>query len=95
MSLSDVCSDFVATMREAESDAARRDAVIELQQAVEHYRDYPISYGSELQTVADACAEFLGGPPTLNADAVERIIFVADTVRAFLDMLPGAEAPSS
>jgi hypothetical protein len=95
MSLSDTCFDFVAQMQAAPSDEARREAVTDLQRAIEHYSRYPFSYGNELRVLADACTEFLCGRSTSNADPVQRIVFLADVIRAELDTPPGHCAVAS
>ena len=88
MSLSDACFDFAAEMGRGQSAADHRAAVVTLRRAIEKYSREPFRYGDELRTLADACAEFLSGRSTSNADPIQRITFLADAVREWLDTPP-------
>ncbi|WP_375782858.1 hypothetical protein ACE10Z_23375 [Bradyrhizobium sp. Pha-3] len=94
MSLSDACFEFAETMRDAENEAARLKAVIGLLAEVAHYARAPFRYGDELMVLANGCREYLD-PTTSNSDPVQRIIFLADTVREILDTPPCAKVPLS
>ncbi|MBR0871162.1 hypothetical protein JQ633_12390 [Bradyrhizobium tropiciagri] len=94
MSLSDACADFVIKMRAAESEAARQTAVVGLLASTASCLRSPIAYGDELLMVAAGCREYLFASKS-NADPVQRIIFVADSVREFLDRPPYVEARAS
>ncbi|SDC09284.1 hypothetical protein SAMN05216337_1001234 [Bradyrhizobium brasilense] len=87
MSLNDACSDFVAEMQNAVSDDARETAVAGLLAAVAHYASSPFISDDEISLLANGCREYLS-PSTSNSDPVQRIVFLADTVRELLDRPP-------
>lgn len=95
MSLSDACFEFVTEMRDAGDDGARQKAVCGLLVAVARYGCPPFRYGDELMMLAAGCREYLGPSSRSNSDPIQRIIFLADTVREMLDTPPGMQAPAS
>ncbi|ODM71737.1 hypothetical protein [Bradyrhizobium elkanii] len=94
MSLSDACFEFVETMRDAGSDTARQVAVVELLTEVARYACSPFRYGDELLLLAAGCREYLDPTPS-SADRVQRIVFLADSVRELLDTPPCTKVPLS
>ncbi|MCP1832778.1 hypothetical protein [Bradyrhizobium sp. USDA 4545] len=94
MSLSDACHDFVTRMRDAKGEAARQLAVASLLADVAHYACPPFRYGDELLLLAAGCREYLDPTPS-DADRVQRIVFLADSVRELLDRSPFEKVPVS
>ncbi|MBR0752921.1 hypothetical protein JQ604_12065 [Bradyrhizobium jicamae] len=96
MALSDVCFDFVAEIRSARSDLKRRKAVLNLRQVSSEYRGSPLGYGSEIDALVTACDDFLDGTTAAaSAAALERLLFMADSIREFYDRPPGVTGLSS
>lgn len=91
MSLSDACFEFVTEMRDACDDDARQKAIVGLLAAVARYARPPSCYWDELRMLVNGCREYLD-PASSSADRVQRIVFLADTVREMLDTPPCTKA---
>jgi hypothetical protein len=87
MSLSDVCFDFRASVKEATSEGGRRAAAVRLSDAIAAHSRRPFGYGEELEQLRRACEAFLVGG---SAELLERLMTVAEATQVFHDRPPGA-----
>jgi hypothetical protein len=97
VSLSDVCFDFLAEVKDAKSDDDRREAVRNLQGAIDFYDRPPFRYGDEIEVLRYACSEYLlSAPPASTIDEpLKRLAFVCGAIQENLDLPPGFKVPVS
>jgi hypothetical protein len=90
MALSDVCADFLEEIKDAKSEADRREAVRNLHGAAAYYSVPPFRYAGEIETIQEACSTFLLTAPPAGAvdEPLQRLAFVCEAIREHLDTPP-------
>lgn len=93
MGLSDACFEFCEAARKAQTQAARRAAVATLVAEIRHYSGTPYRYGELIDVLDAACIEYASDVLAGIEVSIDRLLFIADSVRENLDRLPSEQRP--